>query len=145
MCSSFVVSATLGSGRRSKCRVMIHEVCIVQYRKHRSETVAASCPICRRHCPDLTPVQQMWDRANELFARGSYTDSFHCKNWDSSFGNQLLKAHMKGLQAESALRRRGEKAHAQGFQAEASREKEIRQLQARHKRRPVRRGRACKP
>ena len=46
---------------------MRHEACV---RIARTKGASGRCPICRVECADLTPIQQMIDRAAELDARG---------------------------------------------------------------------------
>ena len=40
--------------RLLSCGHVLHEVCVCQYRKHRSGALAASCPNCSQGCPDTT-------------------------------------------------------------------------------------------
>lgn len=53
--------------RSLPCSHTLHEQCMRQFLKH---GLPDTCPVCRRSCPDLTPVEERYIRAIENLARG---------------------------------------------------------------------------
>jgi len=53
--------------RSLPCSHTLHEQCMRQFLRH---GLPDTCPVCRRSCPDLTPVEERYIRAIENLARG---------------------------------------------------------------------------